>query len=534
MAYTGFTILLPVGAQGFSGARNQSKMGPGHFSFVDGVDLEGGDLVKEGGAAKLNSTALGSGAIIRAGINWSPAPGEQHDVVMLGNGTVLKDTGAGTFPTTLITGLTDNVEPPPFFFTGGGEGVGSTRKLFLCSAGHQMQYVSGTANTMQAITGAPADWASAFPTVGVLHANRIFAAGNANDPHRLYYTAPGDHLVYTGAATGTISVYPGEGTTIAGLMSFRGLLVIWKYPKGIYTIDTRNPDVATWTAQPVTRAVGAVNAQSIIQIENDILYMDAAGFFHLLSATQDLGDVNTSNISEQVATLGNFIRDNISLTNIRRSHAVYYGANREAWFMMPKAGSTSPDFRFSIDFNELQLGPRFLTHRRDTGIRSMWMRPGADKVEKPVQGDGSGFVWLMDQEARNKDGAAYDTIFETANTNFAFAAPELAFKTKNFHFLELTVDLLKNTTITVTPFIDNIASEPILFEIGGASVGLDNFILDTHALGVSGVVNVRKRMPGSGRNLKLRLQNSILNDENRISEFHVAFGVGDERGERTQ
>lgn len=528
MGYRGGAVTFPVGSQGFSGARNPSRMGPGHFSYVDGVDYDGGDIVKEGGATKLNSSALGAPSVVRAGVNWSPVPGEQHDVVMLGNGDVLKDTGAGTFPTTLTTGLTDNVEPPPYFFAGGGEDVGSTRKLFLCSAGHQMQYVSGNANTMQAITTPPSDWASAFPTCGVLHGNRIFGAGNGSDPHRIYYTPITNHLVYTGVGSGSLPIYPGEGTVIAGMVSFRGLLVVWKFPKGIYTVDTRAVDPSAWVVQPVTRAIGSVNQHSIVPIENDIMYMDAAGFFHLLSATNDLGNVLTSNISEQVAQLGHWLRQNISLANIRRSHAVWYGARRKAWFMIPLAGSNIPNVRITVDMNDTEVGPRFLTHRRDSAV-SMWVRPSADKVERPVQGDNVGFIRLMDRDARNKDGLAYTMQFETANTDFAFATNELNTKVKNFQFLEITADLVKNTTFQVIPFIDNLAQSPILFSLGGESVGLDSFQLDTHALGTSGIVTQRKRMEGSGRNLRLQLVNTGLDDELRLSEFHVSLTAGDEK-----
>lgn len=528
MAFTGATVTLPVGQQGFSGAKNPGSMGPGNFAAMLNVDLDGGDIVKDGGATKLNSSALGDPSVVRAGISWSPAPGEQHDVVMLGNGKVLKDTGAGTFATELATGLSDNVEPPPFFFTGGGEDIGSTRKLFLCSAGHQMKYVSGTANTMQDITTPPADWASAFPTCGVLHANRLFGAGNANDPHRVYYTTASNHLVFTGAGTGSIPVYPGEGTGIAALLSFRGLLVVFKYPQGIYTIDTRSADVAQWTVQPVSRAVGAVNAQCVVPIENDVMYMDMAGQLHLLSATSDLGDVNTSNVSEQQARMSNWLRTNISLTNIRRSVGMWYGVRRKAWFVTPAAGGTANTVRQVVDFNDAKVGPRLTVSNRDTVV-SLWPRAGADKVVRPASGDSLGFVWLMDQEGRNKDGAAYEMSFETANTNFGWAAPELAYKTKNFRFIEVQLDLSKNTSFVITPYIDNLPQTPIPFNIGGASVGLGTFELGTHSLGSSGIVNVRKRMEGSGRNLKLKLTHQGLNDELRMSAFHISFDVADER-----
>jgi hypothetical protein len=119
--------------------------------------------------------------------------------------------------------------------------------------------------------------------------------------------------------------------------------------------------------------------------------------------------------------------------------------------------------------------------------------------------------------------------FETANTTFSFAAPELAYQNKNFQFLTIVIDLLQQTSFNVTPFIDNIPQNPIQFLVGGTAVGLDSFQLDTHALAASGTITVRKRLEGSGRHFRLQFLNNLIDDELRISEFHVSFGIGDEK-----
>lgn len=527
MAFRGVSVVLPVGLRGFNGSKNPSKLGPDHLGAAENLDLDGGVLIKDGGALKLNATALGAPSKVLAGINWAPTTSLTDDVVALGNGSVLRDQGLGTFPTTLTTGLGISEEPPPFFMTAGGEAVGSTRKLFLFSLAHQVQFVSGTAGTMAAITTPPADWATSFPTFGVQHAGRVWGGGNATDPHRMYYSMPSNHVDFTGAGSGTISVFPGEGSAIVGGVSFRGLLIVWKFPVGIYAIDTRDPTIANWSVEVISRAVGGVNAQTIFQIENDILYLDAGGNLHLLSATSDFGDLSTSSITK-VDELGAYIRATVSLAAIKRAVGCWYAAKHKAWIMFPRIGASNNDLRLMVDFADPQAGPRFLPTTRDIGV-SCWMRPDSNKVSRPTLGDAAGFVRLMDRDARNKDGLAYVTAFDTSDTDFAFSSPELGGLMKQNGFLEVTADLVSSTTIQVLPYWDGLPGEPITFVLGSPDVGLDAFTLDTHALSGSGITTDRKPIPGSGRRLKFTVSHAALNVELRLSEFRVGFSVADER-----
>lgn len=528
MAYRGVTVTLPIGAQGFSGSRNPSKMGPGHFSYAEGVDYDGGVLVKDGGAEKLNATELGSGALILAGTNWSPSGGLHHDVVFLDTGAVLKDTGAGTFGTTVVSGLSTPNVYPPIFVAGGGETVGNVRKLFMFSDGEQVQVLPGTTNTMADIATPAADWTAAFPIFGCLHDLRMWAGGVASDPHRLYYSATDDHEDFVGG--GTLAIYPGEGEIIVAAVSFRGLLLVFKRPKGIYVVDTRDPTPANWQVQKLNNAVGAAGPASVCQISNDVIILDQGGNFHLMSAVQDFGDINTANIG-QISDISAFMRVEASLANLHKSVGAWYAARGKAWFMVPRVGSTENDLRVLIDFNDPQVGPRFLLSRRDVGP-ALWMRPNAQDVEKPVLGDDEGFVWLMDEEERNKDGVAYDFAFETSETDLSFADPNLAAVTKGGAFIEIVSDVVTQTELTITPLWDGQPGDPINFELGGAGAALGSFTLDVDSLATAGIVTQRRKLNGSGRRIKLMGENTAADDEVRLSEVRLSFQPGDERTKR--
>lgn len=530
MAYRGITAPLPIGRQGFNGSKNPSQLQPGHMSAVNGVQLEAGLIEKEGGAAKLNSTALASGLKVLAGTSITHANGNVHDVVFLADGSVRHDDGTGSFGTTMVSGLTATEDPPPVFVHAGGEDVGDSTKLLLFSADNQVQAADDhTASSMSAITTPPSDWASGqFPTFGLIHEGRLWGGGNQSDPHRIYYSTTTDHEDFSAAnGGGTLPIFPGEGKALVGGFSFRRLLILWKFPVGVYYVDTRDPSPSNWVVGRLSTAVGGVNQNSIVQIANDIIYLDHGGNFHLMTATDEFGDINTSNLSN-IADLGPFMRSNVNLEFLRRACGVWYAAKQQAWFAVPQLGNDENDLRIMIDFNDQQIGPRFLLSTRDT-VTAMWTRQDDDDVSRPVTGDDAGFVWLMDQEARNKDGVAYEMRFETANIDFGFLDPQLKTRAKNGQFLEIVSESVGDWNLSVDVFWDDVYTQTITFHMGAGGEVIGSFELDTDTLGSTAVFSNRQRMIGAGRRLRFIVENDGLNQNIAVSEFHVGFSLADER-----
>ena len=537
MSFRGITALLPIGQLGFTGTKNPSQAEPGHFTYTDGAELEGGIIRKEGGADKLNATALDDGVdpvVIVSGIGWSPDGSTSQLVVFTSNGDILGDDGTGAFATTIETGLTDAREPPPSWAIGGGETVGEPPKLFMFSATNQVEVIHGdTPTTGAAITTPPADWAAGeFPIFGVAHANRIFAGGNLSDPHRLYYTGVADHEVYSsGGGGGTISIYPGDGQRLIGGISFRGALILWKYPTGIYIVNTSDPTPANWTVARMTRAVGSISQHTIVQIENDVLYLDRIGNIHALGATNEFGDVNTSNIGERNA-LGPWLRENINQAALKKSAGIWYPSKRQAWFAMPQLGSTENNIRIMLGFEpQTQEGApvfRPFLSRRDEPV-CMFTFPDDDGIERPHIGDPDGFVWKLDTPTYNKDGLGYLIDFETGGIDFSYLDPILHYKWKNGAFLEINYEPQGAWNLDVEIYWDDRLRQVIVFPMGFVGGTLDSFTLDTDVLGADSVKTARRRVVAGGRRFKLKASNSGVGENVVLAEFHLAFTVGDER-----
>lgn len=531
MSYRGFVAPLPVGQLGFTGTQNPSQAKPEHFVYVDGAELDGDIIRKEGGAVKLNASALGAGSVVVSGISWVPEPGNNQTLVFLSNGSVLADSGPGTFATTVISGLNNTRDPPPWFLPCGGETVGNPRRMLLFSGLNQVQVIDDPWTTGGDIANPAADWSASFPTFGVLHSLRIFAGGNNNDPHRLYYSTLADHSDFVGAGAGTLAIYPGEGERLVGGVSVRGALILFKYPAGIYVVDTTDPSPANWSVKPLTRAVGSLNQNTILSIENDTIYMDRVGNIHSLAATNDFGDINTSNIGD-FSDLPPFIRQNIALNLLRRAQALWYQGKRQAWFSLPQVGSTEPNFRLILGFQDPTPqgipAPRFFMSRRDI-CPSIWLRPDAVDVPKPAFGDNEGFVWLADQDARSKDGAGYPVTFETSATDLSFVDASLATRAKTGQFLELVFEPRGDWDLTVEIHWDDVLTSIVQFDMGSGGAVLGSFILDTDVLAASVVRSARRRIVGSGRRVKLIGENAGADQDISLAGFQMSFVVMDER-----
>ena len=477
---------------------------------------------------------------ILAGHSWSPTVGADEDVVVLAGGGVLADPARdGSFTLTLRESLEDSREPPPYFCMGGGEDVGQPRKLFLFSKNNQVQVRLGGTLTMQALTGPPTDWTGGgnFPTFGCIHLNRMYAGGNASDPHRLYYSTILNHqdFVFTtggSANAGSLPIYPGQGEKIVGAYSIRGALIVWKYPVGVYVVVTPDADPVTWSVQILSRSVGGVNASCLIQVENDLLYFDHTGSIHNLRATNDFGDFNTSNMSE-VARIQPFMKEEVNRNKIQVSQALYYTNKRQAWFCVPRTNSVTPDLRLQIVFESMEgqqagLPPRFFMSRRDQ-VTALWLRPADDGILRPAIGGEDGKIYLLDQDARNKNDVGYEIRFSTANTDLSFVDPALATRHKTGQFLEIVYEPEGEWDLLVDVFWDDIYTETVAFNMGGAGGVLGEFVLDTDTLGASGVKESRRRIAGSGRRMRLTCSNDGVNQNVSIAEFHLSFNIGDER-----
>lgn len=522
MAYTRAVAEIPLGSAGLHGSRNTSLVPIQYLVEATNLTYVDGTLQKEPGAALYTPTPITGAPRILGGWDHSTNALAQRMIIGLSDGTLRKDSGSGTFATTLKSGLSTSMVP--FFVEAGKETAGQSRRTFIFTGTNVVQMLLDDAATTTDLTTPPADWASSFPTVGALHEGRLWGAGNSNDPHRVYYSQPGDHGVFTGAGSGTLPVYPGEGNKIVGMMSYKGLLLLWKAPRGVYYIDTSSTSTTDWRPVRVTIAVGAQSPHTITQLDEDIIFFDATGALQSMAAVQEFGDVAGRNIS-QIAQMDSFIRRTINLARLNVAQSVYYPAMRELHICCSSAGATINNRRLVVDFNE--AAPRFRLSDRDVA-ESIWLFRDANGIQRPIIGDNIGQVWRLDQPTRSKNGLGYLGQARTAPTDLSYIAPGIGHKNKYDEFIEVYLEAVGNYPVLIDIFWDDAFSETLAFtqSTGGAVFG--SIIFDTSQFGADGLLVARRRLTGGGKRIAINVRNNGAGETFSLVRVLVSFNVADE------
>jgi hypothetical protein len=523
--YTGEIFPIPVGHGGLVGTKDQAEIAPDRLIVARNLSFEGRTLRKEGGATKYNSSAITAAPSVIGGWDWWPTDGTQRMVVLTNAGNYYKDSGDGTFPGTLASGLSVG-SVVPVFVEGGKEAAANNRKLFMFTGKNAVQVLSADGATSAAISAPPADWTGVNqPSFGGVHENRLFGGGNLNDPHRVYFSLTTNHEDFTTTPL-SFAIFPGEGEKLIGGLSFGQFIVLWKFPRGIYVIDTADPSSANWKVRRLTRAVGGVSPLGAVAVDKDIIFVDHTCNFHALSAVQESSDAASSNITRS-HDLYSFIKENFNLGQLANIRGVYYEAKREAHFAIAAAGATTNSARFVVDFNRDDMA-RFRYSDRDV-CQSLWLRKDTNLVSRLASGDNAGFVWNMDSDTKSKDGAGYAGSFQTPYMDFGWIDPRFATVRKQGEYLECVVEPQGNWNLSVDILWDGETVQTVLFNMGVSGAVLGSFVLGTDKLAGSQILNRKRRIVGSGRRLSLAGTNSGAGEDFSVGHFILHAQVGDER-----
>ena len=523
MAYQGNVVRLPLGELGLTGSQALSRVSPQALLQATNISWDQGNIRKEGGATAYNSSAVGGGVTIQAGWDWWPTSGTQRLIIATNAGTLLKDEGAGTFPITLKSGLSGGGFP--VFCEGGREALAVNRKLFFCNGINPVQVLAADGVATTSIALPASDWASPRqPSTITEHDGRLWAAMD----HRVYYSTPDDHEDFKDTDdAGSIAVGAGTGERIVQIMSYKGALLVWKYPVGIFYIDTTDPILANWTVRRLSSTVGGVSPQGAVQVSDDVLFLDQSGNFQLLSGIQEYGQIGLKNLS-QLNQFGTFFRENVALNQLSKARGIYYGHKLEAHFAIAKLGQTENTARIVVDFNETGRA-RFRWSDRDT-CPGIWLwKDTVDQIQRPMIGDTGGFVWKLDRDTFTKGTDGYTATLQTPHMDFSWLDPELAVKRKNGQFIELVCDATGSWDLQCEVYWDGTLSQTIDFTSALSGSVLGTWILATDILGGSSTITIRKRVTGSGKRVSFKFYNSLSSEDFNLSEVHFSFQPSDER-----
>ncbi len=464
---------------------------------------EDGGPHKAPGTSKLNSSALESGADIKGlfdywitGTGFSPT---QHRICHVGT-VIKKDDADGTF-SDIFTGLQADKVPDYTVFDD---------ILVITSDSTVDVPKSWDGSTAQNLAGSPPNFA--FSEV---HKNKIWAAGDASNPSRLYYAVSLDPEDWAGGGSGKIDIDPDDGDRITGIVSHKNELWIFKgpYRGSIHRITGSAPTGSDpFARKTFIEGIGCVAHNTIFRFGDDIGFMWSDGTIHSLAATAAFGDFNEAALSRGIHT---YLREHLTFSRLTHAYAVNWTDLGIVLFAVPIDASTQPNQILMMDYR-FQGGIRWASWPSfaGTALSLASMVDASANNRRIVMGGGTdGFVRKLGQATRSIDG--------DSSISFKVTLPHLTYGST--HRLKIMTGgsigfQPKNTgNVTFGWTRDNNAQQTKTVSQGG-SVGLDTFVLGTDTLGGSRFVDTffETEEGGEFRSIEMEVANNTNNEDVEI------------------
>lgn len=410
---------------------------------------------------------------------------------------------------------------------GGNEVPGNARKLFFYTNGvQQLAMMTGDSASITGITRPAASWSTGqYPTFGVMYNSRHIAISQ----HTIFICRQGDHTDFTtsetdGTGASQFSIFPGEGDLIIGAIVYKGGLLIFKRPFGMYLFQWNGGPLTDPTNVSITKlsdefALGSPHAAS--QVLDDLLGGSSSGSIFSQKATNAYGSLEAGDVL-QLGLVRNYIRQQFAKGGVQKMHAAYYSEKILAMFTGRDSDSSSQNQILMYDASGQTI--RYSIETKDQPT-CLFMRKDSNFILRPVYGADDGNVYLMDQTTSNVNGASYTGEFQTPYIDFSFLDPKLAEKTKLFDFLSITYQSIGNWNFLVDVFVDGSFINTITFQMKQTGAVLDSFVLDLNVLGqpTTSLQNRQQLKSCAGKAISFRIYNSGLNETFAIERMVVSF-----------
>ena len=483
-------------------------------------ELDGGPR-KAPGTSKVNGTALESGARIRGcydawfhGTSGTPA---QHRILQIAD-KILADDGTGTFSTTLFSSLSSTSVAT----------FAMIEDLLVIGLDSGEAPKSWDGSTAQDLSGSPPNC-----SIWVLHANRLWGAGDWTRPSALYYSPLLDPENSSGEGWGRINVDPNDGDRITGMISFKGELIVGKGPyKGsIHRVAGTAPtgDDAYRRTRWIEK-IGFANQNAIFTLKDDVGFMSFDGQVHSLKAVAAYGDFNEVALGRQIQK---FLR-RINFARIRQVQAASGCDCGYVLFTAPIDGSNTNNAIFGMDYrfaSESQAPRWFYWPDFDGYVESVMpgIDPGAANQRIYFAGGGDGYLRKLLQEARSFDDGDAAIAMRVETPFFDYGLPfhtksagegYLQLAPKNDGDIDLNVKCDSHDAVTFP--ISQAAGDPLGLVDG------DNFTLGVSALAEAQVIERFFEIDSVGdfRQIQYQISNSVIGEDVEIHGLGITLEQG--------
>ena len=416
------------------------------------------------------------------------------------------------------------------FVAGGNEVANNPRRLFIFSNGtSQLCMMTGASTSITGISRPAADWSSTYPTFGLIYQNRLVCFGNGSSPHTIYISTLGDHTDFTtssttGSGAAQFPIFPGEGDGLMGGIVFKGALLLFKRPFGMYLFQWNGSDPTNPANVVISRLAESFSMASPhagTQLLDDLVGGSTAGSIFSQKATNAYGSFEAGDMLLQ-ANVRNYFRQQFDPAGIAKMHAINYGEKTMGMFTGRDIATNPQNQVLMMDMGG--TSPRISVETKDQPT-CLFTRKDLNYIPRPVYGADDGYVYQMDQSAQSVNGIPYTGEFQTPYMDFSYLDPKLADKVKLFDFLAVTFKPLGQWSFYVDVYVDGAFAQTVTFQMKQTSAVLDSFVLDKDKLG-STTVPITLRQPLKscvGRTVSFRIYNNNLNQGFTVERLVVSF-----------
>ncbi len=474
-------------------------------------ELDGG-FRKAPGTTKLNSGALESGAAVTGIYDYWNASASQKRIIHVGT-TIKKDDGDGSFTnlgTGFVSGATPNYSQLDDLVIIASDAAADVPRSYDGSA-------------FQVLAGSPPNFS--FSTT---HLGRVWAAGDASNPSRLYFSSYLNPEGWSGTGSGFFDIDPADGDKITGMITHNRDLLVYKGPyKGSIhrIIGTAPTGTEPFNHRVIIRGVGAVTQNAIFRFSNDVGWLWSDGTVHSMATVQQYGDFKEAALTFPIQA---WIRDNVNFSALNKAWSVLSCDCGWTLLAVPTAGSTTPNRTLLLDYRFTPY--RWALWNDAFDIRSMTeVIDATDSNRQIIMAGGSdGFIRKLYQPIRSIDDSGYLMRVTTPYLDYG-GTPEI---TKALTSLMATVQPKSDNTFDVRYTRDSAAQQQVTLSQGGSaflspSSGTD-FQLGVSTLG--GASHFRSFADviegGEFRDIQYQFRNEDTEGDLRIQGFSAQIESG--------
>lgn len=484
-------------------------------------ELDGGPH-KSGGASKVNSSALESGAAVNGVYDYwrqgSSGTASRRRVVHCGT-KVLADTDDGSFTTTLATGFESGKVPSYATFD----------DLLIYSSDSTVDVPrSWDQTTSQNLAGSPPRF-----SFSVAHKNRLWAAGVQANPSRLYYSSNTDPEDWT-TTSGSIDIDPNDGDIITGLVSHKNELLVFKGPnKGsIHRITGSSPTGSdAFARNSFVSGLGACWHNSIFRFSDDIGFVSQYGSVHSLEATSAYGDFFEASLSRPINN--GWIRTYLNYNRLRNIWAVTDPLSGLVYITASWDSSTTNNKAIVMDFRSAPDALRW-SKINAYACASLGLFVDTNGLRRILAGGNDGFVRRLNVQDRSIDGST--ALSYKVTTPFMNYGNPMVMKTLERGSVGIAPK--SNFSFTFGWKRDGNTQQTLTMNQGGADVlgpaSSNQFTLDSSQLGGTQFVDVYheyNEQGGEFRGVQYQVTESVASSDIEMHSLTSCFTVGAESTE---